>query len=81
MNLLRECLSTVLAVVSEVGLLITSALEVNLITNENYALLNEFPVIKVLVDAIGLWNAPDEVVFKSNEGLEFLGTLCICRRV
>ncbi len=61
--------------------MITSALEVNLITNENYALSNEFPVIKVLVDAIGLWNAPDEVVFKGNEGLEFLGTLCICRRV
>ncbi len=65
----------------EVGPLITSALEIDLITNDSYALSNEFPVIKVLVDAIGLWNAPDEVVFKSNKGLEFLGTLCICRRI
>ena len=65
----------------DVGPLSTTNLEVGLKANPRSTMSGEIPVVHVLLDAFGLWNAPDEVVFKNKKGLEFLGTVCICRKV
>ena len=37
--------------------------------------------VPVLLDAFGLWDVPDEVVFKRGRDKTFLGTLCIARNI
>jgi hypothetical protein len=44
------------------------------------SLSDQMPTVKINVDSIGLWNVPDEDVFKNNVGKEFLGTLCVGKR-
>ncbi len=61
-----------------VGPLSTSNLEVNI---KETIMDGEVRSIPVLLDAFGLWNVPDEEVFKSDVDKTFLGTLCIARNI
>lgn len=62
----------------EVGPLSTSNLEVNI---KESIMEEEVRLIPVLLDAFGLWNVPDEEVFKNDADKKFLGTLCIARNI
>jgi CheY-like chemotaxis protein len=62
-----------------VGPLATSELEVELKVNEASALFGEMETLRVLIDSTGIWNVPDEEVFKNKTKKEFLGTLCVGR--
>jgi diguanylate cyclase (GGDEF)-like protein len=61
-----------------VGPLSTSNLEVNI---KESIMEGEVRLIPVLLDAFGLWNVPDEEVFKNDVDKQFLGTLCIARNI
>ena len=60
-----------------VGPLATTELEVNMKINETSALFEEMKTLKVLIDSTGIWNIPDEEVFRNKTPKEFLGTLCV----
>ncbi len=62
-----------------VGPLATTNLEVDLKTNPESSLSEEYPVMRVRVDASGMWDVPDEMVFKDEVAKKFLGTLCVGR--
>ncbi|MBC8288262.1 MAG: response regulator [Nitrospinae bacterium] len=64
-----------------VGPLAITDLEVTLKTSDEVSLVAEIPTHKTLVDSVGLWNVSDEDVFKENVDKEFLGTLCVGKRV
>jgi DNA-binding response OmpR family regulator len=62
-----------------VGPLATTDLEVRFKTNPESSLCDEYAVMTVRVDASGVWDVPDEMVFKDDVAKEFLGTLCVGR--
>jgi DNA-binding response OmpR family regulator len=62
-----------------VGPLATTDLEVRFNTNPESSLSEEYPVMTIRVDASGMWDVPDEVVFKDEVAKNFLGTLCVGR--
>jgi len=64
-----------------VGPLATNNLAVNFKTSEESSLCQEMPYMVVLVDAFGMWDVSDEMVFKKDVDKKFLGTLCIGRSV
>ena len=64
----------------QVGPLAITDLEVRIKVSEEVSLSDQMPTVKINVDSIGLWNVPDEDVFKNNVGKEFLGTLCVGKR-
>ncbi|MBT6716807.1 MAG: diguanylate cyclase [Nitrospina sp.] len=64
-----------------VGPLATNNLEVNLLVEKDSTLWEQNRAIPVLLDAFGLWDVPDEVVFKRDSKKNFLGTLCIARNI
>ena len=61
-----------------VGPMSTSNMEVNF---KETIMDGEGRLIPVLLDAFGLWNVPDEEVFKNEVDKSFLGTLCIARNI
>jgi DNA-binding response OmpR family regulator len=63
----------------QVGPLATTDLEVHFNTNPESSLSEEYPVMTVRVDASGMWDVPDEMVFKDEVAKKFLGTLCVGR--
>ncbi len=63
-----------------VGPKATNNLEINFKTNKESSLYEKLPIVSVLVDAFGMWDVPDEMVFKKSVNKKFLGTLCIARR-
>ncbi len=63
----------------DVGPQATTNLEVRFKTNPESSLSEEVPVMTVLVDASGMWDVPDEIVFKDDVAKKFLGTLCVGR--
>jgi DNA-binding NarL/FixJ family response regulator len=63
----------------DVGPLATTNLEVRFKTNPESSLNEEFPVMTVRVDASGMWDVSDEMVFKDEVAKKFLGTLCVGR--
>lgn len=65
----------------EVGPMSTCNLEVNLKFGRASVLGEEAKPIPVLLDAFGLWDVPDEQVFKNSVEKKFLGTLCIARNI
>jgi PAS domain S-box-containing protein len=62
-----------------VGPLATTGLEVQFKTNPESSVCEEYPVMTVRVDASGMWDVPDEMVFKEEVAKKFLGTLCVGR--
>ncbi len=62
-----------------VGPLATTNLEVRFKTNPESSICEEYPVMTVRVDASGMWDVPDELVFKDEVAKKFLGTLCVGR--
>jgi two-component system cell cycle response regulator len=64
-----------------VGPMATNNLEVSFLIEKESALWEQSKAIPVLMDAFGLWDAPDKVVFKSCGEKNFLGTLCIARNI
>jgi len=63
-----------------VGPLAITALEVKLKISGKVSLIEEMSTQTILVDSVGLWNVPDEDVFKNNVDKKFLGTLCVGKR-
>ncbi len=63
----------------DVGPLATTNLEVRFKSNPASSLCEEFPFMTLLVDASGMWDVPDEMVFKDDVAKKFLGTLCVGR--
>jgi len=66
---------------SGVGPLAITDLEVRFKTNPESSLCEEYPVMTVRVDASGMWDVPDEMVFKDEVAKKFLGTLCVGRYI
>ena len=64
-----------------VGPMATTNLEVNILVEKDSTLWEQNKSVPVLMDAFGLWDVPDEVVFKSGGEKNFLGTLCIARNI
>ena len=64
-----------------VGPLAITDLEVKLKISDKVSLIEEMSTQTILVDSVGLWNVPDEDVFKNNVDKKFLGTLCVGKRV
>ncbi len=64
-----------------VGPMATNNLEISFKTNKESSLCEEMPCITILVDAFGMWDVSDEMVFKKGSDKNFLGTLCIGRSV
>ncbi|MEK9628678.1 MAG: diguanylate cyclase [Nitrospinota bacterium] len=64
-----------------VGPMATNNLEVNFLVEKESTLWEQNRAIPVLMDAFGLWDVPDEMVFKRGEEKNFLGTLCIARKI
>ena len=64
-----------------VGPMATNNLEVNFLVEKESALWEQTKSIPVLMDAFGLWDVPDEIVFKDGGEKNFLGTLCIARNI
>lgn len=64
-----------------VGPLAVSDLRVKFKVSEDLGLAEEMPTCDFLVDSVGLWNVPDEQVFKDSSDKEFIGTLCIGKRI
>jgi len=62
-----------------VGPLATTDLEVRFKVNPESSLCEEYPVMTVRIDASGMWDVPDEMVFKDEVAKKFLGTLCVGR--
>ena len=63
-----------------VGPLAITDLEVKLKISDKVSLIEEMSTQTILVDSVGLWNVPDEGVFKNNVDKKFLGTLCVGKR-
>ena len=63
----------------QVGPLATTNLEVHFKTNPESSLCEEYPVMTIRVDASGMWDVPDAMVFKDEVAKKFLGTLCVGR--
>lgn len=64
-----------------VGPLATTDLKVRFKTNLESSLCEEYPVMTFGVDASGVWDVPDEMVFKAEVAKNFLGTLCVGRYI
>ncbi len=64
-----------------VGPMATTNLEVSFLVEKESALWEQNKSVPVLMDAFGLWDVPDEVVFKRGSEKNFLGTLCIARNI
>jgi diguanylate cyclase (GGDEF)-like protein/PAS domain S-box-containing protein len=64
-----------------VGPMATTNLEVSFLVERNSTLWEQKKSVPVLMDAFGLWDAPEEVVFKRGSEKNFLGTLCIARNI
>ncbi|MBC8283492.1 MAG: diguanylate cyclase [Nitrospinae bacterium] len=64
-----------------VGPMATNNLEVNFLVEKESTIWEQSRAIPVLLDAFGLWDVPDEVVFKRESKKLFLGTLCIARNI
>jgi diguanylate cyclase (GGDEF)-like protein/PAS domain S-box-containing protein len=64
-----------------VGPMATTNLEVSFLIAKDSTLWEQNRSVPVLMDAFGLWDVPDEVVFKSDGKKNFLGTLCIARNI
>ncbi len=62
-----------------VGPLATTDLEVRFNTNPESSLSEEYPVMTIRVDASGMWDVPDDMVFKDEVAKKFLGTVCVGR--
>ena len=60
-----------------VGPLAITDLEVKLKISDEVSLIEQMSTQTILVDSVGLWNVPDEDVFKNNVDKKFLGTLCV----
>lgn len=76
----RESLMTGLAT-KYVGALSSTDLEVEFRTNRQSTVSEQIETQKYLIDSVGLWNVPDEDVFKKGVEKKFLGTLNIGRRI
>ena len=63
-----------------VGPLAITDLEVKLKISDKVSLIEEMSTQTILVDSVGLWNVPDEDVFKNNVDKKFLGTLYVGKR-
>ena len=66
---------------AEVGPMATCNLEVNFKFARESILGESAKPIPVLLDAFGLWDVADELVFKNDVDKNFLGTLCIARNI
>jgi len=64
-----------------VGPMATSNLEVSFLVERDSTLWEQNKSVPVLMDAFGLWDVPDEVVFKNGGEKNFLGTLCVARNI
>jgi diguanylate cyclase (GGDEF)-like protein len=64
-----------------VGPMSTNNLEVRFLVEKDSNLWEQNESVPVLMDAFGLWDVPDEVVFKSGGEKNFLGTLCVARNI
>ena len=64
----------------QIGPMATTNLEVSFKTNPDSSLNGEFPIMTVRVDAFGMWDVPDDVVFRGEVHKNFLGTLCVGRK-
>jgi two-component system, cell cycle response regulator len=64
-----------------VGPMATTNLEVNFLVKKDSTLWEQNKSVPVLMDAFGLWDVPDEIVFNSGSEKNFLGTLCIARNI
>lgn len=63
----------------DVGPLATNNLEVRFKINPESSLSGEFFSMTFLVDASGMWDVPDELVFQDEVAKKFMGTLCVGR--
>ena len=63
-----------------VGPLAITDFEVKLKISDKVILIEEMSTQTILVDSVGLWNVPDEDVFKNNVDKKFLGTLCVGKK-
>lgn len=63
-----------------VGPLAINDLVVKLKVSDESSLSQEMPTITIKVDCVGLWNVPDEDVFRDNVDKKFSGTLCVGKR-
>jgi len=63
-----------------VGPLAITDLEVKFKVSDDVSLVEEMSVQKFSIDSVGLWNVPDEDVFKKNLDKTFIGTLCVGKR-
>jgi two-component system, cell cycle response regulator len=64
-----------------VGPLATTSLEVKFKPNGDSVIVEQMISSPFLLDAFGIWNVPDELVFKKEVQKIFLGTLCIAREI
>ncbi|MEK9627570.1 MAG: PAS domain S-box protein [Nitrospinota bacterium] len=64
----------------QVGPLSTNNLEVVFKTNPKSILCEKFSTMTMLIDAKGIWDVPDELVFKDEVTAKFIGTLCVGRK-
>ena len=64
-----------------VGPMATNNLEVSFLVEKDSTIWEQNKSIPVLMDAFGLWDVPDEMVFKRGQEKNFLGTLCIARNI
>ncbi len=60
-----------------VGPLAPTDIDVELKVNSESSMYEIMQTSKALVSSVGIWNVPDEEVFKKETDKEFLGTLCI----
>jgi DNA-binding response OmpR family regulator len=60
-----------------VGPLAPDDIDVELKINMNSSIYEAMQTIKVSVSSTGIWNIPDEDVFKKKIDKEFMGTLCV----
>ncbi len=63
-----------------VGPLAVTDLIVKLKVSDEVGLVEEMPACDFLVDSVGIWNIPDEQVFRDSTGKKFMGTLCIGKK-
>ena len=63
-----------------VGPLAITDLEVKLKISDEVSEVVEMSTQTIFVDSVGLWNVPDEDVFKNNVDKKFLGTLCVGKK-
>jgi two-component system, cell cycle response regulator len=64
-----------------IGPLATTSLEVKFKSNSDSVIMEQVNSTPFLLDAFGIWNVPDELVFKKVPERRFLGTLCIAREI